>query len=409
MAVLPENLQFTDDFPPIPTAAWEARIVKDLRGKPLEDLVWDAADELALQPYYRSDDVEPHSIPHGPRQTNAWAIRQDIIHPDISQARAAIEAALAQGITSLGFVDQGAESTSTGLPLTQASTWATLLERLDLATTPIHWTCGAAEPAVFTAFSKAVAAHADTLAGSADANPIRDVLLGDLDRNALAQCWDVLANQIQENALPRFRMLHMDTTALASGSPSEQLCYALAQACDTFDALTDRGFTPKAIAQNLHVTLPLGPSFFLEIAKLRACRLLFGRFFSAYGIPNATLFLCGRQAHHTNDPTASYDNLLRSSTIGAAAAIGGCDEISLLPHDTNSPTSSHAMRLVRDLHRILQAEAHLGRVVDPAHGSYYVEALTQKLVDKSWWHFHALEQQGGLFRAFTNGDFKLNG
>jgi len=200
MAVLPENLQFTDDFPPIPTAAWETRIVKDLRGKPLENLVWDAADELALQPYYRSDDVKPHSIPHGPRQNNAWTIRQDITHPDVSQARAAIEAALTQNITSLGFVDHGVESTSSGLPLTQASTWTKVLDPIDLGNTSIHLLCGYPEPAVFEAFSQAVAARADAPAGSSDASPVRDVLFGKLEKDALAQRWDLLVNRIQKNA-----------------------------------------------------------------------------------------------------------------------------------------------------------------------------------------------------------------
>lgn len=403
MVSLPDKLQFSNDFPPISEQEWKAKIKKDLRDQPFATLLWDADDDLQLRPYYRHGDTPPNTQLPFQSKSNQWAIRQDIRLESIAHATKAIKAALQHDVSSLGFFHKEATLDNSGLALTKTSVWERLLETLDLRTLDLHLVAGSAALFVLDSFCEALPSPNTPLSGSLDANPLRDLLIGGRQKTHLPDDWKQLSTKMTEELLTEFRLLHLDTFMFQTGSPSELLARTLALACDSFDSLTNQGVAPARIAQNLHVSLPIGPSYFLEVAKIRACRILFAHFLAAYEVHQQPIFLRGIQSTPSTLLTTSYDDLLSATSIGAAAAIGGCDEIVLAPHDN----SEHASRLIRDLHVILQAEAQLNRVVDPARGSYYVEALTAKLVTKSWSRFQEIERHGGLLHAIETGSLNL--
>ena len=164
-----------------------------------------------------------------------------------------------------------------------------------------------------------------------------------------------------------------------------------------YDALTDMGVSPEELLSQTEITLSTGSDFFLDIAKFRTIRVLLDKVGEAYGTPD--VFPKIRAASGMRNKTG-YDpdsNILRNTTEALAALLGGANTLSLLPHDFLYPSSGDfGQRMMTHLYNILQHEAHVGKVLDPVAGSYFIEDLTRQLVEKSWELFLNFENQGGF-------------
>jgi len=152
----------------------------------------------------------------------------------------------------------------------------------------------------------------------------------------------------------------------------------------------------------------VGTNLFMEIAKLRAARYIFSKVLEAYGMQD----YAQRYPMLINTVTSTYTktfydpwvNVLRTTTEAFSAVVGGCDSLGVTPYDcVGSAPDDFALRLARNQQLILQEEAHLDHVLDPAGGSYYVEALTDELAQAGWKFFLAIEEQGGIIEALQNG------
>ena len=174
----------------------------------------------------------------------------------------------------------------------------------------------------------------------------------------------------------------------ASGSSSEAAGFEVAV------------FTGPAIpTYKQSFTFSSGSNFFMEVAKFRAARLLWARAVGATGAPAEA----GRLVFHARtslwnktvlDP---HVNLLRTTTEAFAAVIGGCASLHVAPFDEcQRVPDDFSRRLARNIQLILAEECQLGRVVDPAGGSWYVESLTRQLVAKAWALFQDVERRGGM-------------
>ena len=156
----------------------------------------------------------------------------------------------------------------------------------------------------------------------------------------------------------------------------------------------------------MHLIVPVGTSYFMEIAKLRALHLLVQQVFAAYGITPDLITppiqaTTSRWSETVYDP---YVNMLRATTETAAAVIGGSTTVTVRPFDAayNAP-SDFSSRIARNTPLVLQHEAYLHRVADPAAGSYYVEQLTDKLGQTAWTLLQEIERAGGLVAALRAG------
>jgi len=158
----------------------------------------------------------------------------------------------------------------------------------------------------------------------------------------------------------------------------------------------------------------VGSQLFMEIAKLRAARLIFVKIIEAYGID----FILPDIAIHGFNPmpiaavTSKYTktfydpwvNILRTSTEAFAAVLGGCDSLIVSPYDcVGCCTSEFAKRIAKNQQLILREEAHLHYVQDAAGGSYYVEALTNEIAKKAWEFFLEIDKEGGIIKALQSG------
>lgn len=240
-----------------------------------------------------------------------------------------------------------------------------------------------------------------------------------------------LAHLISTGTLPysfetTFRLMHdavsyvdqrtMPTTVIsvcgdcyhdAGASATLELACMLASGVEYLNRLTDLGLTADAVARRMRFDIPVGMSFFMEIAKLRAARLLWSRVTSAFGVTDddarkMRMYTRTSLWHQTKyDP---YVNMLRSTIEAMAAVIGGTDAMFTAPFDEIASTpGDFSKRIARNLQVILREEARLGQVTDPAAGSYYVESLTHALVEHAWETFREIEAQGGYIAAAGNG------
>jgi methylmalonyl-CoA mutase len=178
----------------------------------------------------------------------------------------------------------------------------------------------------------------------------------------------------------------------------QELGYAIAAGVERLAALAATRSVDDA-ASEIEFIFAVGTSYFMEIAKLRAARLLWSQVVTAFGSKDAGA--CGmrlhvRTARRNKSIGDRSSNLLRVTTEALSAVIGGCDRLTVEPFGLDP-------HLALSIQRILREEAHVDAVADPAGGSYYIEVLTDSLARQSWKLFQKVEAEGGYSNALKSG------
>ncbi|MBL8915746.1 MAG: hypothetical protein JNM17_33915 [Archangium sp.] len=151
------------------------------------------------------------------------------------------------------------------------------------------------------------------------------------------------------------------------------------------------------------VEVAVGRDTFLELCKLRALRICFAKFFTALGEPKRGISIRARCSTRTLTQRDPWVNMLRATTQVFAAILGSADEVvpTAFDQDLGKP-SELAERVARNTELILRHESSLGRVIDPASGSYYLDTLTDQLAREGWKRFQAIEAEGGIEKALPS-------
>ncbi len=211
-----------------------------------------------------------------------------------------------------------------------------------------------------------------------------------------------------QKEFPKARALVVDTLALhnAGAGDVDEVAYAIATGVEYLRDLADAGVTPTDAARQILFRLAATDDQFTTIAKFRALRRLWARVLEVVGVPEA---LRGAVTHAVtswrmitrDDP---YVNLLRGTIAAFAAAVGDAEIVTVLPFDAahGLPTKA-SRRFARNTQLLAMEESNIGRVNDPAGGSYYVEELTARIAEKAWTKFQALEKSGGMSAAVVTG------
>lgn len=189
----------------------------------------------------------------------------------------------------------------------------------------------------------------------------------------------------------------------------QELAYALASGVEMLrllDRNTSESSLPlQMVASQLSFTTVVGRDVFLEIAKLRALRLLWARVLQACGVSDAgPLILHAVTSRRTLTRWDPWVNMLRVTTQAFAAILGGADVLTTAAFDEAlGQPEALGRRIARNTHTILAEESHLDAVLDPVGGSWYVESLTHALAQAAWKHFQGIEAQGGMRQALLDG------
>jgi len=165
------------------------------------------------------------------------------------------------------------------------------------------------------------------------------------------------------------------------------------------DELQKRGIEINEIFKRMTFIFAVSNNLFMEIAKLRAARFLFSKISEAYNVKSeyAKMRIHVRTSSYTKTYFDPWVNILRTTTEAFSAVIGGCDSLHITPFDSvYGNTDEFSRRIARNQQLILLEEAHLNAVIDPAGGSFYIEALTRDLIEKGWELFLTIEDNGGF-------------
>ena len=186
--------------------------------------------------------------------------------------------------------------------------------------------------------------------------------------------------------LPSFRIVVLNGQPAHRGvaSASQELADVLKQGNDCLAHLTALGWKAKNVNQLFAFAMSVGTSYFVEIAKFRALRLLWGNLLAAYEVQNLDTL----PPIYARFATLSFDenentNRIRATTMAMSAVLGGADTLTVLPADKRGDTA-FARRIARNVQHLLKMESYLDRVKDPASGSFYIEQLTEKLAEEAW-------------------------
>ncbi len=400
------------------TQQWKDKIVKDLKGADYEkSLFWQTGEGFSLPPFYRKEDLEnmafldtlPGDFPFvrgNKSKGNNWLVNQEVVVEDIAQANAkALEISL-KGVDSLTFVFGPGEQPS------EEETEALLANiRADV----MELNFRVAEPEkmlqIMDSLANKYKHDPDKIHGSVFCDPLSHFSLkGHFANGSREADFSVLEKTLKAaEHLPHFRTITVDGSIFhnsGSGIVSE-MAFTLAMAVDYLTFLTDKKFDIDHIARHIRFQFAVGSNYFMEIAKFRALRVLWARIVNAYGIDDAAS--AGMHIHASSsvwNKTAfdPYVNMLRSTTEAMSAAIGGVDTLTVIPFDVafEKPTV-FAERIARNQQLILRGESYFNKVADPAAGSYYIENLTQQLIEKAWELFLDVDERGGYLKAFEAG------
>lgn len=435
-----DELHLRDDFPEHSEAEWRQAVEALLKGKPLEKLIRGTDEGIRIQPMYFASaleglpavDAQP-GLPPFVRGTHAardpehpWAVAQEIPYPDPAEFGAAARHDLARGqdtlvlpldvATRLGHSpaearpeDVGAE----GMSLAMLQDLAVALEGVDLAKVPliVHpGPSGLPAAALLVALHESRGGRPRDLRGVVAADPIGHLARFGVLPASIGRTWLELA---QLTAWTRDFAPALSTIAVpgqvwreAGGSAVQELGFALATAVEQIRRLGELGLDVNEVAPRMAMFLSVGSDFFMELAKMRAARLVWARMVDAYGgsEPAQRLQLHLRTLRWNKTVTDPWVNLLRVTTEAFSAVCGGADSIHVAPLDepVGLPTE-FSRRIARNLHLVLREETHAGATVDPAGGAYYVEALTEEVARKAWALMQEVESRGGIVEALEAG------
>ena len=377
-----------DTFPPVSKQAWLAKVEKDLKGKPFQDLQWQLEEEIEIAPFYHPEDG-PFENPSlkGNRPDNDWEIGEYIEVEDFREANDNL----------LEGLNGGVEAPLLRLrrPL-DGSSLEQLLQgvKLDLIKANFEENYSAIEPwAIFRYFTELLqkqGTNLNAVGGSIDFDPLLDWSNPPIDK--LAELIKYCARH-----MPQFRILQANAQRFHSGpdSSSVELAYTLAKGSEYLARLTALGIPPETVNAQMQFAISISKSYFVEIAKIRALRLLWANVMKGYGAPRQAPFLVAHFAEESQDENPNT-NLIRSSTQAMSAVIGGVNRLYVLPANRalKEPATAFTRRSARNLQHILKMESHLHQVIDPGAGSFYIEKLTDKLADQAWAKFQKMEATG---------------
>lgn len=280
-----------------------------------------------------------------------------------------------------------------------------LLEGVYLELAPVLLDAGADFRAAAEALLTLIggAPGATTLSVDLGADPLTAPLSG---REA-ADVDDVLEIAVRAAGRPGVRTVTVDGAALHNrgANAGGELAGVIAAATDYLRMFTAAGLSPAHALGQIGFRLVADDDQFMTIAKFRAARRLWARVAEVVGHPGAG----AARLHAVTSPAMMtqrdpWVNMLRTTVAAFAAGVGGADTVQVLPFDAAIPggypgvSAGFARRIARNTQLLLLEESHIGRVLDPAGGSWFVEDLTETLAAEAWAAFQQIEARGG-YRA----------
>ncbi|WP_405818450.1 methylmalonyl-CoA mutase family protein [Streptomyces sp. NBC_00838] len=422
MTLLPDSgLSLAAEFPEPTHDQWQGLVEgvlrksgRDVSGTAAEDALSTALEDgLTTRPLYTAaDDPGDGGLPGfapftrggtpGGPAPGGWDVRQRHARTDPARTNEAVLADLANGTTSL-WLAVG----RSGVPVTGL---ADAVDGVYLDLAPVALDAGDEFPEAAAELLRLYDERGvprGEARGTLGADPVGLLARTGHEAPGLTDAAAELAG-LCHREYPGLCALVVDALPYheAGGSAAQELGCSLAAGVAALRDLDAAGLSVEAACGQLEFRYAATADQFLTIAKLRAARRLWSRVAEVSGAGPAG----AAQRQHAvtssvmmtrRDP---WVNMLRTTVASLAAGVGGADSVTVLPFDHSlGLPDAFARRIARNTSTILIEESHLGRVIDPAGGSWYVERLTDDLAHAAWAWFQEIERAGGQRAALRGG------
>ena len=409
-------------FPLAEQEDWETAAEKLLK-KPVEEagLTITTAEGIQLEPIYHPGKKTTTVVPVAGAD---WLIAQVLPESDSTSLNRALKHDLLRGQSCINLAldpvtrwrgDPDADAicpVTGGVRLDNGKDWKQLLSGIDIKTPLYLQAYTAGLPLISFLLEHAAEKGADftRLQGAVENDPLGELAISGTLPCTLDQSLNEMATvttwAIKNAPGMRTIAVHSEMYHNAGGSAVTDLAYALATGVEYLRQMGKRGLQPMSTAPHILFSFAVGPNFFMEIAKLRAARLLWQQILQSCKCDTsaASPHLRAVTAEWNLTATEQHVNILRLTTSSLAAILGGCDSLQTGFFNVagNDDSGILARRLARNTQLVLREEVNLGRVQDPAAGSYLIEQLTTDLCAKSWQLFQEIEKRGGMTAALLD-------
>ena len=427
--------------------AWTSLVEKETRGRAPADLAWRTPEGIDVKPLYTAEDLEGlehlDSLPgfapfvRGPRASmyagRPWTLRQYAGYSTAEESNAFYRRNLEAGQTGLSIAfdlatHRGYDSDhprvtgdvgKAGVAIDSVEDMKILFDGIPLDRMSVSMTMNGAVLPVMAMYI--VAAEEQGVAPGALAGTVQnDILKEFMVRNtyiyppepSMRIVADIIAWTSRE--MPSFNPISISGYHMqeAGATAVQELAFTLADGIEYVRAAQRGGLDVDAFAPRLSFFFGIGMNFFMEVAKLRAARLLWANLMQEFFSPSNARSLMLRTHCQTSGVSLTsqdpYNNVVRTAVEALAATLGGTQSLHTNAFDEALalPTEASA-RIARNTQLILREETGITRVVDPLAGSYYVESLTASLAGAARALIDEVEALGGMTRAVAAGMPKL--
>ncbi len=426
---------------------WEKLVEKESRGKKPSDFNWITPENIILKPLYTKEDTD--SLPNantypgfapfvrGPKATmyagRPWTIRQYAGFSTAEESNAFYRKALAAGgqgvsvafdlATHRGYDSDHPRVTGdvgkAGVAIDSVEDMKILFDQIPLDKVSVSMTMnGAVLPilANYIVAAEEQGVSADKLSGTIQNDILKEFMVRNTYIYPPTPSMKIIADIFAYTSkhMPKFNSISISGYHMqeAGADAVLELAYTLADGKEYIDTALKSGLHIDDFAPRLSFFFGIGMNFYMEIAKLRAARLLWDRIVSKYEPKKMDSRILRTHCQTSGwslteqDP---YNNVIRTTIEAMAAVFGGTQSLHTNSFDEAIalPTEFSA-RIARNTQIIIQEETMMTQVVDPWGGSYMMESLTQEMVDKAWAIIEEVSTLGGMAKYIETGLPKLN-
>ena len=425
---------------------WQAAARKSAPGGDLDALNWHTPDGITVKPLYTADDLQglahadtlPGFAPYlrGPQATmyavRPWTIRQYAGFSTAEESNAFYRKALAAGgqgvsvafdlATHRGYDSDHPRVTGdvgkAGVAIDSVEDMKILFDQIPLDKVSVSMTMNGAVLPVLAGYIVAAEEQGvsqEQLTGTIQNDILKEFMVRNTYIYPPAPSMKIIGDIIAycSSHMPRFNTISISGYHIqeAGANAALELAYTLADGKEYIRTAIAAGLGIDDFAPRLSFFWGIGMNFYMEIAKMRAARLLWARIVSEFKPQNPKSSMLRTHSQTSGwslteqDP---YNNVVRTTIEAMAAVFGGTQSLhtNALDEAIALPTEFSA-RIARNTQLVIQEETGITKVVDPWGGSYMMESLTQDIADKAWELIEEVEQAGGMAKAIETGMPKL--
>ncbi|WP_374673062.1 methylmalonyl-CoA mutase [Ideonella sp.] len=434
------------EFTPASLEQWAKAAAKSAPGGDVAALNWVTPEGITVKPLYTAADTA--ALPHadtlpgfepfirGPQATmyavRPWTIRQYAGFSTAEESNAFYRKALAAGgqgvsvafdlATHRGYDSDHPRVTGdvgkAGVAIDSVEDMKILFNGIPLDKVSVSMTMNGAVLPVLAGYVVAAEEQGvsqDKLSGTIQNDILKEFMVRNTYIYPPEPSMRIIGDIIEYTAqkMPKFNSISISGYHMqeAGANQALELAFTLADGKEYVKTALAKGLDVDEFAGRLSFFWAIGMNFYLEIAKMRAARLLWCRIMKGFGAKNPKSLMLRTHCQTSGwslteqDP---YNNVVRTTIEAMAAVFGGTQSLHTNSFDEAIalPTEFSA-RIARNTQLIIQEETHITNVVDPWAGSYLMESLTQEMADRAWAIIEEVEAMGGMTKAVDSGWAKL--